>query len=287
MRGSYLWTLVALLLVTLLIAVAAQAATVGRFTLVEGQVDVLKRGQVPAAAAKTGDGVEPGDVIRTKSKSKAQVKFVDDSFVTMAPESRIAVADFTYDAASGERRAVLRFFKGVMHTLVTRVQQLQQPDFLMETHTAGLGVRGTENYTVLLPNATGAYLISGLLEVRSNNRQIPETVQLTGMEFTMIPLGQPPRLPKKITPATLETLKALMDTGLKDTTFLGVGGGPSLGSGPQIPEILDFPGSPEYMQPVIPPKLVPPVLTPPVQPQRGPSPSPGPSPGITPGPTVP
>lgn len=277
MRGKYLWTLVALLLMTLLITVTAQAAAVGRFTLVEGQVELLKQGKIPAGAAKAGDGVEPGDVIRTKSKAKAQVKFVDDSFVTMAPDSRIAVADFTYDAASGERRAVLRFFKGVMHTLVTRVQQLQQPDFLMETHTAGLGVRGTENYTVLLPNATGAYLISGLLEARSNNPQIPETVLLNPMEFTLIALGQAPRLPKQITPAMLATLKTLMNTGLKDTAYLGAGAGAGLGTGPQIPAILGLPGSPEYGQPVIPPKLVP---------QVAPAPTPAPTPAPSGGPAT-
>jgi hypothetical protein len=141
-----------------------------------------------------------------------------------------------------------------------------------------LGVRGTENYTVHLPAATGAYLVNGLLEARSNNLQFPETVLLNPMEFTMIPLGQRPRLPKKITPAMLEMLKVLMDTGLKDTAYLGVGTGAGLGSGPQIPEILGFPGGPEYMQPIIPPKLVPQVLPPPAQPQRGPSPSPSPGP---------
>lgn len=284
MKPKYLWALVALLLVTLLISAAAHAAVVGRFTLVEGQVDLLKQGKIPAAAARLNDGVEPGDVIRTKSKAKAQVKFVDDSFVTMSPDSRIAVADFTYNAATGERHAVLRFFKGVMHTLVTRVQQVQQPDFLMETHTAVLGVRGTENYTVHLPAATGAYLVSGLLEARSNNPQIPETVLLNTLEFTLIPLGQRPRLSRKITPAMLETLKVLMDTGLKDTAFLGVGTGADLGRGLQIPEILGFPGGPEYMQPIIPPKLVPQVLPSPAQPQPQRGPTPGPSPGIIPGP---
>jgi hypothetical protein len=277
LENKYSKLMIVSVLFILLIPSLAQAAAVGRFTLVEGQVDVLKHGQVPAAAAKTGDGVESGDVIRTKSNSKAQVKFVDDSFVTMAPDSRIAVADFSYNAATGERHAVLRFFKGVMHTLVTRVQQLQQPEFLMETHTAVFGVRGTETYTVLLPNATGGYLISGLLEGRSNNPQIPETVLLNPMEFTLIALGQPPRLPKKITPAMLETLKALMNTGLKDTAFLGVGGGASLGSGPQIPEILGLPGGPDYMQPVIPPKLVPPVA---------PAPTPAPTPARSGGPST-
>lgn len=245
------------------------AAAVGYFTLVEGQVDVLKHGQVPGAPAKLNDGVERGDVIRTKSKAKAQVKFVDDSIVTLAPDSRMAVADFDFDAVSGERRrAVLRFFKGVIHTVVSRVLQTEQPTFLMETHTAVLGVRGTENYTVLLPNATGAYLVGGLLEARSNNPQIPEPVLLHVMQFTMIPLGQPPRLPKDLTPAMLAVLQKLMDTGLTDRAYLDVGAGNGLPGGKQFPEILGFPGAPElYMQPVIPPQLPPP---PPVhQQQRG------------------
>jgi len=280
MKPKYLRAFVALLLVTLLISAAAHAAAVGRFTLVEGQVDLLKQGKIPAAAARLNDGVEPGDVIRTKSKSKAQVKFVDDSFVTMAPESRIAVADFTYDAANGERRAVLRFFKGVMHTLVTRVQQVQQPDFLMETHTAVLGVRGSEAYTVQMPNVTGAYSMSGLWEVSSNNRQIPEKARLGADEFIMVPLNQPLGRIQKITPPMKEMLKVLMDTGLKDSAFWGVGGGAGLGSGKQIFDILGFPGGPEL--PAIPPKLVPQVAPTPAQPQRGPTPSP--SPGITPGP---
>jgi len=273
MKGKYLWALVALLLVTLLISAAAHAAAVGRFTLVEGEVDVLKHGQVPAAAAKLNDGVEPGDVIRTKSKSKAQVKFVDDSFLTMSPDSRIAVADFTYDAASGERRAVLRFFKGVMHTLVTRVQQMQQPDFLMETHTAVLGVRGTETFTVMLPNGTGAYLISGLLEGRPTNPQFPEIVLLNPMEFTFFPLNQRPWAVRKITPAMLETLKILMDTGLKDSAFLGAGTGAGLGRETQIFDTLGIPGGPEL--PALTPKLVPQVLTPTPAPAPAPVPSPG------------
>ncbi len=258
MMRQYLWALVALWLTTLLISFSAQAAAVGRFTLVEGQVDVLHHGKVPAVAAKTGDGVEAGDVIRTKSKAKAQVTFVDDSFVTMAPESRITVADFTYNAATRERHAVLRFFKGVMHTVVTQLIKVQEPDFITETHTAVLGVRGTETYTVLLPHATGAYLINGLLEARSNNPQIPGTVLLHPMEFSLIPLGQSAQLGRKITPGMVDTLKVLMNTGLKDTAFLGTGAG--LGSESQVPENLELPRD---QQPVIPPKVVPPIITPP------------------------
>ncbi|HEY9072486.1 MAG TPA: hypothetical protein VIN67_00015, partial [Desulfobaccales bacterium] len=75
-RIKYLWVLVALVCLNLFITAAAQAAAVGRFTQVQGQVDVLHHGKVPGVAAKLNDGVEPGDVIRTKAEARAQLKFV-------------------------------------------------------------------------------------------------------------------------------------------------------------------------------------------------------------------
>ena len=258
MTKSQKWVIFATLLFSLLLAAGAQAAVVGRFTAVEGQVDLLKQGKVPALPARVGDGVEPGDVIRTKSTARAQVKFMDDSLVTLAPESRLAVADFVYEADLGQRRAVLRYYKGVIHTLVPRLLNMQEPDFLMETHTAVLGVRGTENYTVLLPNATGAYLIEGLLELRSSNPEITDTILLKEMEFSTIPLGQPPTLPRPIRPAMLQMLKDLMNTGLKETAFLGVGAGPPGPGVAQIPEVLGFVGQEKLPQPIIPPRLLPP-----------------------------
>ena len=258
MNDKYRWSIVALVVLLLFLTNPAQAAVVGRFTAVEGQVDLLKQGKVPALPARVGDGVEPGDVIRTKSTARARVKFMDDSLVTLAPESRMAVADFVYEADLGQRRAVLRYFKGVIHTLVPRLLNMQEPDFLMETHTAVMRVRGTENYTVLLPNATGAYLIDGLLELRSNNPKVTDTVFLKNMEFSTIPLGQPPTLPRPISPAMLQMLKNLMNTGLKETAFLGVGAGPPGPGVAQIPKVLGFVGQEKLPQPTIPPRLPPP-----------------------------
>jgi hypothetical protein len=282
MTPKKLWVILALLLFSLTMAAGAQAAAVGHFTQVEGQVDILKQGKVPAVAAKVNNGVDQGDVIRTKSRAKAQVKFVDDSLVTLAPESRMAVADFVYNADKGQRRAVLRFFKGVMHTVVTRLLKAQEPDFLMETHTAVVGVRGTETYTVLLPNATGAYLIDGLVELRSIKAQIKGVQLLKKLEFSTTSLGQPPTVPKPISPAMLAMLKNLMNTGLKETAFLGAGAEPR-GAGIHIPEVLGFTALDRLTQPTISPQLTAPQV---VTPQAAPTPAltPAPTPVPTPAP---
>ncbi len=191
------------------------AAAVGRFTKVEGQVDLLKAGRLPAAAAKVPDPVEQADVIRTKSQSRAQVQFVDDTILTLAPESRVAVADYFYDGAKGRRRALLQVFQGLAHTVVKRVLELQEPDFLMQTHTAAIGVRGTEWYTLLLPNSTIIYNIQGLLEASSSNRRILGSVLLHALKYCEVRRDEAPGLARDITPAILAMLRQMLQTGAK------------------------------------------------------------------------
>jgi len=231
----------------LFFAVAAQAAVVGRFTMVTGQVDLLRQGKLPAVPVKVQDGVEPGDVIRTKSKSKAQVQFVDETTLTLAPESRVAVADFVYAPESKERRAVLRLFRGLAHTVVSRILQIQEPEFIMQTMTAVIGVRGTNFHTLLTPNCAYVYLKRGRLSTASANRQIPHVVMVGSRQKNKVCLDQPPGPAQILTRADEEMLERLMDTGMPETAGWGPPEGPP-------PSRLELPPSPEGgIQPTIPP----------------------------------
>ena len=256
MRRQLIAASLTLIFFVSLFASAAHAAVVGRFTQVVGQVDLLKQGKIPALAANFQDGVEPGDVIRTKTKSKAQLTMVDDSTITLAPESRLAIADYQYDPVRQERRAVLRFFRGMMQTVVTRIIKTEEPDFIIETHTATIGVRGSNPYFVLMPSFTSVYLPFGLLEVSSNNPQIPYQVMLGNMQFTQIPLGKQPFLPQALTPAMLQMLEQMMTTGITPGMFwTGPPAGGTGTGGNQFP--LGLPVSPDLkiLQQTIPPVL--------------------------------
>jgi hypothetical protein len=255
MRQKIRLTVMVLIVMVLAFPLAARAAVVGHFTRVTGNVDLLKGGRLPAQRVKTQEGVEPGDIIRTKARSKAQITFVDDSVLTLAPETRVAVADYLYDQARGERRAVVRVYRGLVHTLVTRLLQLQEPDFLMETHTAAIGVRGTEWYTLLMPNFTSIYLVQGLMDIRSILRTLPAVLPLQSLQFTQVPLGQQPRLPRPLTPDMLRLLRQLMDTGLQPGALLGMGAPPPEGG--QLP--LQLPVSPDQRMQLL---MIPPQLPP-------------------------
>ncbi|MFH0801731.1 MAG: hypothetical protein V2A78_05020, partial [bacterium] len=72
-RKSIIVSLLALLLIFPLLALAAP---VGKFISVEGNVDVTPPGK-EAVPAQLGDELNVGDIIRTKSKSKCEVAFMD------------------------------------------------------------------------------------------------------------------------------------------------------------------------------------------------------------------
>jgi hypothetical protein len=283
MRHKIRLVVVMFILVALAAPLSAQASVVGRFSLITGEVDLLKGGKLPAVTAKVQDGVEPGDIIRTKSKAKAQLTMVDDSIITLAPESRLAIADYQYNPAPQERRAVVRLFRGLVHTVVNRIIKTEEPDFLMETHTAVIGVRGTNFYTLVGPSLTVTYLADGKLGVSSNLSTLPALLPLHTMQFTQIPAGKQPLMAQTLTREMLAMLERLMDTGLTGSGFEF--GSPAPGTGGQYQYPLTLPASPDQkiLQETIPP-LLQPAPPPPQQPPSfhapsvGPSP-PGPSPG--------
>ncbi len=206
MQPRYLAGLLALAAFALAPPLTAQATAVGRFVQVEGSVDLMRGGKAPAVPVKVQDEVEQGDAVRTKSLSKAQIHFVDDTVLDVAPESRVAIDEYVYDAAKGKRQAVVEIFRGLVHFAVNKIAQNEKPDFIMKTHTGVLGVRGTAWYAQLNPLNTDIYNERGITEVQNLFQEVPGKVTLTGMEFTRVGLNLPPTLPLPITQRDMQQL---------------------------------------------------------------------------------
>jgi hypothetical protein len=191
----------------LCVPLTAQAEAVGRFIEVEGVVDILRQGKLPALPAKVQEAVELSDVIRIKSASRAQIQFIDDSIITLAPGSRIAIDKYSYNADKKERQAVLQVFSGLVHTLVKKIHQVNQPDFILKTQTAVIGVRGTDWYTVLGINITDIYNASGTTEVSNIFPDVPGKVLLSGPMSSRVGFNLPPTVPMPIDPNELKMLR--------------------------------------------------------------------------------
>ncbi|HEY9073689.1 MAG TPA: FecR family protein [Desulfobaccales bacterium] len=295
----------AILLVLGGLAGPAPAASVGRLTQVEGRVDLLKGGKLPAAAAKLGDPVEQGDVLRTKSLSKAQITFVDDTVITVSPESRIAIEEYMFDSSKGKRNAVLQLFQGMALAVVSKIFKVEQPDFILKTNTAVMGVRGTQVGIRLGPNDSTFLNFQGLTRVANIFPEVSGDlfrkaakvaysfgkgyVDLTDMQGTTVARGLPPTVPYGLTDEdrqmfmrqlVVNMVSSRGGKGVIPTTYQASGTTTTAGTG-DIGTIAEtvFPGgiaSTGGMNPIailpagiyIPPKVVPPLPPGPPHPPR-------------------
>lgn len=194
------------LVLLLAVALPAVAQDIGSIVEVVGGVDVLRSGKLPAIPARTGDKVAKGDIIRTKSDGRVKIALTDDSVLTIAPGTRVALSDFHYIPQEQQRQAVIKIFYGLLHTLVTKIFKKEQPDFIVETNTATIGVRGTDYYTLVAPDASDIYNHTGKTEVSNIFPEIPGKVVLEGLAYTRVGYNLPPTLP---IPITLEDIKWL------------------------------------------------------------------------------
>jgi hypothetical protein len=217
-KFGFLWTMLVVLAFQVGPVSHAQADVVGRLTQVEGRVDLMRGGPLPATPVKVDDGVQPGDVLRTKSLSKAQITFIDNSIITLSPESRLAVDEYRFDPAQQKRNAVLNLFQGMAHVLVNKIIK-EEPDFVIKTHTAVTGVRGTDFGIRLQPNASTILNFQGITQVANIFPEVgqldrrafkaaftfgpansPNSVTLGPMQGTTVSRGLPPTLAFSITP---------------------------------------------------------------------------------------
>ena len=180
----------------------------------------LPLGRIPAGPGRQRNPalLETGDVLRSKSLSKAQITLVDDSVITLSPQSRLAIDEFVYNASQKKRQAVIEIFQGLAHVLVNKLFKVGEPDFVVKTHTAVTGVRGTDFGIRLQANSTTILNFSGVTqvanifpEVGGLERKIhhvafsfgppgsSNSVILKDMQGTSVAFGLPPTLPFAVT----------------------------------------------------------------------------------------
>jgi hypothetical protein len=317
----FLWTVLVVLAFQVGSLTYAQADAVGRLTLVEGRVDLLKGGQLPATPAKVDDGVQPGDVLRTKSQSKAQVTFIDNSTLALAPESRVAIEAYMFDSAQNKRHAVLQLFQGLAHAVVSKVYKSAEPDFVVKTHTAIMGIRGTEFGIRLHPNSSTILNLAGVLQVGNILSEVSQLsrrafklaysfgpgagggqhwVYLRDMQGTTVGWGLPPTQAYALRPEDWQVFLNQMAVGLTSRKRNGeagggegaigtvsetIGGFPSTGGGPQRTDsVLGNQLPPGILNT---PAYTPPPVTPPPVVVTPPPPAAAPAPAVvTPAPAV-
>lgn len=186
----------------------AWAKAAGHFTLVEGRVDVLKKGADKALPVKLGEAVKVGDIVRTKSKSRAQITLVDKSQLNLSESSRIEIRRFVFSGGKNKKRdGMFHVFRGQLRSIVHRSKDDQAFNFKVETPTAVAAVRGTDWYSIVSSDALSSFICkSGTVEIKNIDPKITQTVVIVANQFTRVSKGKAPAAPMKVSPAGLKNM---------------------------------------------------------------------------------
>lgn len=125
----------------LLSGLAALAAPVGTVTRVQGQADALVAGALRPLAA--GAAVEQGDTLRTATDARLEVKFLDDTVLTLGADTAIVVDEMVYDPAARTGRGLLDVAQGAFLLASGAIAKLEGRPLSVRTPLATIGIRGT------------------------------------------------------------------------------------------------------------------------------------------------
>lgn len=184
----------------LIASLALGADSVGKFTRVEGKVDVLREGALPGKPVSVNGEVFLKDIIRTKSSAKAEILFRNNATLRIAQRSRIDISEYFQNEANGQ--GIVKLQRGLVRANVDKSMSQRiavSPDanrFEIHTPNAVAGVRGTDFFVLYERNTTTVLLREG--EVCVHNPKEPlKTVCMPPNYVITISGGNPPDVPRK------------------------------------------------------------------------------------------
>ncbi len=197
-----LMTILVVLAILLALPLALLAAPVGKITHIEGNVDITV--DEKARTANLGEAVNSGEILRAKSKSRAEITFADGNILRLAENTRVRITD--YQMGEG-KTSTLDLFRGKTQSIVSGLAKNAR--YEIHTPTAVAGVRGTDFIAFFLNGVSGFVPKEGA--IYGYNRNMPQDVKtVTPGQAIMVTAANKPAT---IQPATSsEVEKHVSDT---------------------------------------------------------------------------
>ena len=180
-----------------LIGTPAQAADyVGAVVNLRGKANILRAAL--SLSAKLKDPVRIGDTIETRSRSRAKLLFLDESMLTIGPDSRASIEKFLYSRKEGGA-SIFNLMDGRMRSVVGKTA------FEVHTPTMVAAARGTV-IDFLVGKLKGVPFtkvtcLEGTVLIRNVDPAIVGLVELkAGQTMTVVksqPLPKPEKAPVK------------------------------------------------------------------------------------------
>lgn len=138
-----LWALMLALAGLMSAGGALAAQPVGTITDVSGPLLARKAdGAVKVLSQKSS--VEQGDTLVAEKDTYARIKFIDNSEITLRPNTQFKIDNFSYEEATPEKdNAIFSLIKGGLRSITGLMGKRNKERFALNTPTATIGIRGT------------------------------------------------------------------------------------------------------------------------------------------------
>lgn len=143
LRGSILTAALAgILAMTAAPVFAQQGEQAGVSAAVRGEV-LLARAQAVGRQVESGEAILLGDAIESGPQGVLQVLLLDESVLSLGPDSRIEIDKFIYDPASQGGSMTMRMTSGAMRFVAGKIASGDPADMEIVTTVGTIGIRGT------------------------------------------------------------------------------------------------------------------------------------------------
>jgi hypothetical protein len=163
------WICICSLIVGVLYAGSTFAQSVGTVTDLSGPLLARKADGVVMVLAQHSS-VEQGDLLESEKNTYTRIKFIDNSEVTLRPNTQFKIDAFSYDEAKPENDNILvSLIKGGLRSVTGLLGKRNKEKVKFNTPAATIGIRGTnfgalfcQNDCGTVPTASGSVPQNGL-----------------------------------------------------------------------------------------------------------------------------
>jgi hypothetical protein len=164
-------------------AAAQNASKIGIASAATNRVDGTIGGNTRPLRA--GSDVFAREVVRTGDQSAAQLLFLDETSLSIGPQSEITLDRFVFDPNRGTGNVVINATRGAFRF----VSGSQQPsNYQIKTPVATIGVRGTIFDCYIAQNTLGQWLVA-LILVQGKLIAGSQTLDIAGQALVWGPNG--------------------------------------------------------------------------------------------------
>jgi hypothetical protein len=143
--------------------------------------------------------VENGDTLVSEKNTYAQIRFVDNSEITLKPGTTFRIENFSYDAGKPNAdSAAFDLVKGGLRSITGLLGKRNKEKFSLKTPSATIGIRGTTFVAQYVPPAPAPAPEANAMRINYNPSPISEVganagkQPLAGPVQQKTPVGSPP-----------------------------------------------------------------------------------------------